>query len=291
MRFFLPILKGLAFLVFAFPRVVYLAVGDFLGATVFYVFRFRRDLVLKHLEMAFPARNLKERQALAKKSYQHQGRTLLEYALIPFLNRDNIGQRVATEGDEHLRSALKEGKGVLLLTAHMGNGDLALVALALLGYPVQSISKRFRSEWLNRLWFGLRESKGIRYIPEEKSSFQILRALRDNQVVAFVLDQFMGPPAGVRTKFFGHETGTAVGLALFAQRTRAPVVPAFTYRRPNGQHVIRFEAPLDTSSFTKDDAGLTQATQLFNDQIERWVCLHPEQWMWLHRRWKTFEVR
>ena len=116
------------------------------------------------------------------------------------------------EGMENLQNALKEGRGVILMTCHVGNGDIGLSAMSLMGMPMNLISKEFKARWLNDLWFGMRRRLGTRFISAEKSSFDILRALKRNEIVVFVLDQYMGPPIGVRTKFFGRENGHSGGL-------------------------------------------------------------------------------
>jgi KDO2-lipid IV(A) lauroyltransferase len=153
---------------------------------------------------------------------------------------------------------------------------------------MQLISKEFKSRWLNDLWFGMRRKHGTRFIAPEKSSFEILRALRRNELVVFVLDQFMGPPIGVRTRFFGKETGTAMGCALMADRTHSPVVPCYTYRKEDGRHVMVFEKPIEFLDHGLRDQNIAVMTQIYTDKIEAIVRKHPGQWMWIHRRWKEF---
>ena len=179
----------------------------------------------------------------------------------------------------------------MMLNLHLGNGDLSLACLAKMGFPVTLISKHVKSQWLNEIWFGMRERVGMKFIPEEKSSFQILRALHNNAVVVFVLDQFMGPPAGVKTEFFGRDTGTASGLAAFARRTKSPVIPGYTYRQTDGRMAVVFDPPFaaNLSEDIKGDVG--RMTQIYTNKIEQIIRQHPDQWIWLHRRWKTFEVR
>jgi KDO2-lipid IV(A) lauroyltransferase len=134
----------------------------------------------------------------------------------------------------------------------------------------------------------MRRKHGTRFISPEKSSFEILRALRRNEIVIFVLDQFMGPPIGVRTRFFGKETGTAAGCALMAGRTGAPLIPCCTYRRSDGRHVAFFEAPIPFLDDGLREKNIAVMTQIYTDKIESYVRLYPGQWMWIHRRWKEF---
>jgi KDO2-lipid IV(A) lauroyltransferase len=150
------------------------------------------------------------------------------------------------------------------------------------------VSKFFKIKWLNDLWFGMRERVGTRFVAPRDSSFALLKSLKHGRAVIIPLDQFTGPPIGVRTTFFGHETGTAAGLSVMAERSGAPVISVYTYRKANGRHVIRFhqEIPLRLSDADTPE----QITQRFNDELESFVRLHPEQWMWLHKRWKKFKL-
>jgi KDO2-lipid IV(A) lauroyltransferase len=146
------------------------------------------------------------------------------------------------------------------------------------------VSKFFKAKWLNDLWFGMRERLGTKFISPRDSSYALLKALKRNHIVVIPLDQFTGPPIGVRTTFFGRETGTAAGLAVMAERSKAPVLSVYTWRRPNGRHVIEFVREIPTG-----DADREVVTQRFNHELEAFVRLHPDQWMWIHKRWKKFK--
>jgi KDO2-lipid IV(A) lauroyltransferase len=207
------------------------------------------------------------------------------------LKKENISQRVRMEGGEHLSAALDHKKGVLMLTLHLGHGDLAVASLSLFGFPMVLVSKFFKLKWLNDLWFGMREKLGTEFIPPRNSSFQLLKKLKAGKVVVIPLDQFTGPPIGVRTTFFGQETGTAAGLALMAVRSQARVVPAYTFRDADGIHQIRILPEVDMERFKHGEDPSYEATQHFNHLLEDIVRKHPEQWMWIHRRWKKFVVQ
>jgi KDO2-lipid IV(A) lauroyltransferase len=286
--FFLKISSGILWFL---PRRLQLFLGDALALFVFDILRFRRKIALENLARAFPEKTFAERTALARASYRNLGRSLLEYSFFSFMDRAWVNHNYEVHGMNHYAAAASGDRGVLLLTLHLGNGDLGLAALALSGFNIQVISKHFRSEWLNKIWFGVREKMGLRFIPEEKSSFQILRALKSKAVVVFVLDQFMGPPVGVKTKFFGHETGTAAGLAVFSLKTGIPVLPGYTFRKPDGKMSVVFDPPILPESSGELDQDIERLTQAYTDRIEAVVRRHPDQWMWLHRRWKPFQVR
>lgn len=278
---------ALAFL----PMRVRLAIGDAIGILWFDVLRIRRGVALANVRLAFPEKTEAERIRIARSSLRSMGRTLVEFSLFPYL-KGRLGRHLFKyEGLQHLDEALSGGKGVILLTLHMGNGDIGAAGLSVRGYKMHLISKEFKARWLNDLWFGMRRKLGTQFISPEKSSFEILRALKRNEAVIFVLDQFMGPPIGTRTKFFGVETGTAMGCALMAVRTGVPVVPCYDLRCDDGTHRIVIEAPIPTPGGLDDrlrEENISALTQVYTDKIEAIVRQHPEQWMWIHRRWKEF---
>ncbi len=275
-------------LVDACPRRLQIWLGRGLGWLWFDVFRIRRQLAIDNVQKAFPEWDRSKAKAVARKSLEHLGLTIIEFALFPRIRAGNIDKYIEVEGMDHLAEALQGGKGAFLLGSHMANGDLGIVAFSYSGFPVHLISKKFKAQWLNDIWFETRGRHGTQFIEPRRSSFEILRALKGNHPVVFVQDQYMGPPLGVRTQFFGHWTGTAAGLALFAERTKAPVVPAYTYRRADGRNVLRVEKAIDMPTTPSDRDVIEHMTQIYNDTIERFVRRHPEQWMWVHRRWKKF---
>ena len=211
--------KALAFLVSALPRRVRLFMGDVVGFLWFDVLRIRRKVAVDNVRLAYPSMNEEEATRIARASLHSMGRSLVEYCMFPFLTHTKVEKTFRIHGREIVDKAFQEGKGAIFLTLHLGNGDYSIAALSALGIRVHLISKEFNLQWLNDLWFGMRRKRGTKFISPEKSSFEILRALKNNDAVIFVLDQFMGPPIGVRTRFFGVETGTAMGCALIADRT------------------------------------------------------------------------
>jgi KDO2-lipid IV(A) lauroyltransferase len=274
--------RALSFLIFKSPAFVRLGLAWFLAFLWFDVLRIRRQVVLDNLRKAFPEWTEKQRLHTARTSLRHLGLNFIEYCYLPFLKRDNVDRYFEFHGLDVLNEALAKRKGVLLLTLHLGHGDLCAAAMAVKGYPMVMVSKFFKIQWLNDLWFGMRERVGMKFVGPRNSSFQLLRALKNGSVVVIPLDQFTGPPIGVRTKFFGIETGTAAGFAVMADRSEAPVISVYTVRKPDGRHAIHFVREI------KEQGTASLVTQRFNDELESFVRLYPDQWMWLHKRWKRF---
>lgn len=280
--------KIISFPIWIMPEFVQLMIGNMFAHLWWNVLRLRRDVVFNNINLAFPEWSEEKKKEIAWKSMQNIGWSFSEYFKFPFLNKSNYHKWIRFEGEENLKKALEMNKGVCALSLHVGNGDYALAGLSLAGYPVHLISKEFKLQWLNNVWFALRSRLGMHFIPPRNSGFAVIKSLKKNNLVIFVLDQFAGPPIGIRTKFFGVETGTAVGLSLFAKRTGAVVLPLYTYRETPTKHVIRIEEPIVFEDKGDKDETLSHMTQVYSDKIEEIVRRHPEQWMWVHRRWKKF---
>lgn len=280
---------GISFSLFKAPAFVRRALGNFLAFLWFDFFRIRRQVVLDNLKIAYPDLPLKERVRLGRRSLRALGLNFVEYSFLPWLNKQNYEKYFAFDNPGLVDEVLSRGKGALLLTCHLGHGDLACAAMSLRGWPVVMVSKFFKMKWLNDLWFGMRERLGTKFVAPRDSSYALLRALKGGNLVVIPLDQFTGPPIGVKTRFFGRETGTAAGLAVMAERSGAPVIAVYTHRDEDGRHVLHFVREMAIPK-ARDPANVARVTQEFNDQLEQFVRRHPDQWMWIHRRWKEFVV-
>lgn len=281
----------LALFVSCLPRTVLRALAWALGFLWWDIFRLRRFTIFRNLCIVFPNLTKKEKIRIARESLFWMGTSFLEFLMIPRLNERYLRNHVVFEGIHHYENARRSGKGVYFLSLHIGNGDLAVALMSVAGIPIHLISKKFKNRWINDFWFGVRERKGTRFIDPHgsKTPFEILKALGRNEVVTFVLDQFMGKPYGIETTFFGRKTGTAYGLALFAIKTKSPVLPVYTYRDEEGKTHVVFEEPIALNETKDRDLQIQQMTQNYNQALERIILKHPEQWMWVHRRWKLWE--
>lgn len=270
------------------PRHFQLFLGKIIGFLWFDVFRIRRQVALDNISRAFPELSTKEHVRIGRGSLFCLGQTFIEFLLMIDFRESDVPKYFEYEGLEKWNEPLNAGKGFFLLTMHLGNGDFGCLALSMKDYLINLISKEFKSKALNDFWFGLRRKHGTRFIAPEKSSFDILKALKRNEVVIFVLDQFMGPPVGVRTTFFNQETGTAAGLAVFAEKTQAPVYLCYTVRMPNGKLRIINDSRIPFEKTGDRGQDIQKMTQAYTTALERVIRQYPEQWMWIHRRWKEF---
>jgi KDO2-lipid IV(A) lauroyltransferase len=266
-----------------------LFVGDLIGIIWFDIFRIRRQIALANLKLCFPEWSEAQRIIVARKSVQNLGRSLVEFLRVPFATKEKWCSHFHIHGVENLKKAQAQNKGVFLLSAHMGSVDWATVGFSMHGYSMCVISKKFKFKLLNDFWYNARARWGTEFIEDRGSALTILRLLKQKKMIAYMLDQFLGPPIGVKTRFFGHETGTPVGLALLASRSGAPVVPIYTYRDEIGDHHLVLEPEINFEILENKEDTLIHMTQKYCDQIELWVRKRPEQWMWIHRRWKEYK--
>lgn len=265
--------------------------GALAGDFFFFVVRFRRPIVLENLAAAFPDRDARWVRSIARQNYRHYFLVLLETLRSFGWSRERFVREHRFVGLEKLQSAVARGRGVVLLTSHLGNWELAINAIAATGAPSSIVVKHSRYRRVDALLKAYREKTGAKVLWEKHSGVEIFRSLRRGRVVGFVLDQFMGPPHGVPARFFGRMAGTAPALALFVEKADFPVLPVYSFRDRNGRSTTVFEDVVDFGDLPDDpEARVVARTQRFNDVLERQIRKHPEQWLWLHRRWKPFRT-
>lgn len=273
------------------PQKFLWSLGAGLSWFFFKVCRFRRWTILKNLTIAFPQSTHEERFRLAEESTKNMGFQFFEFMQIPGTDRAFVEKHFSVHGVDHYEAAQKKGRGVLLMSLHIGSGDVGVNALSLLGFNISIISKKFKNKIANDLWFGFRERNGVQFIDPHgaKTAFEILGGLKKKKGIVFVIDQFMGKPFGVESTFFGKKTGTAYGLALFSLKTEAPVLPLYTFRDSTGHTHIQFGEEIPRIEAENRDLQIQQMTESYNRKLESIIRAHPEQWMWIHRRWKKWE--
>jgi KDO2-lipid IV(A) lauroyltransferase len=273
------------------PKKAQSLLQKYLGLFFFSMCKFRRFTLLRNITIAFPHKSKVERFAIVRSSIINLVGQLFDFLAIPAINKQWMESHVLFHGWEKYQAAAAQGRGVLLMSLHIGSGDLGMQCLALKGIKVNAISKRFRNKLADEFWFGVRERSGIEFIEPHgnKTAFKILSALRRKESVLFVIDQFMGRPYGIETSFFGKKTGTAYGLALFSLKTEAPVIPVFTFRDVLGRINIEFGDEIPRLSGPDRDLQIVKMTENYNRKIEEIIQKWPEQWMWIHRRWKKWE--
>lgn len=262
--------------------------ANFLSYLWIDLFQIRKDVIYKNLEIVFPGLSEEKKHDLAKKSMFALSRSFADVVRIPYLTDKWIDENVIFDGVENIKKIKNDNDGLFFLSLHLGSGDIAAAVISRRIIPSTIISKRFKNKFLDSFWFGLREKSLTQFIDahSKNNAFEILAALKKKRGVVFVLDQFMGKPYGLETPFFGVQTGTAYGLALFAKKTKKPVYPLYTYwDEQNRLHVCVDEAIDLSKELSEDNLVLTNK---FNQVLEKIILKHPEHWMWVHKRWKNF---
>jgi phosphopantetheine--protein transferase-like protein len=261
------------------------------GKLCFHLIPFRRGLMLGNLRRVFgelvPQAEIRR---LAQACYAHYVRFFIEMARLPFMSQKKRGSWIKVENIEAPIRAHQQGKGALLLTGHFGNWEVATV-VGLGQFPqyrglLHFLRRPLKPGWLDALVTWRFRRAGFGTLAKRGSMDKILELLEQGAIIVFTMDQHAGHPDGIPVDFFGYPAGTFKSLALIALSTGAPVIPASSWREPDGTHVLRFEDPLPL--IQSDDAGeeIRKNTRAYNVVLERMVLRHPEQWIWMHRRWK-----
>jgi len=251
----------------------------------FHILRLRvketRDRVLK----VFPSKTKSEVDKIVFRSFYNLILLVFEYSYFAWAPKKVL--KYTELIDAHIfTDEAKKDKPLFLTTSHSGNGEMILFRMGLEGYPFNLIGKRVGTPWLDDLLFEIREASGLKHIPPKHGGAGIVRASKNREPTVFIQDQFMYPPKGIESTFLGLETFTNPALANFAERLGATVVPVEIYRedgitKGKFHPVIPFEHKFETK-----EENTKHMTQVYNGVIEKFIGKRPEQWMWIHRRWK-----
>jgi Kdo2-lipid IVA lauroyltransferase/acyltransferase len=284
------VLYILSILLNALPQRFLFACADGFGIFVFTVIRFRRQVILDNLKTAFgEEKSPAELLCIAKKNYQHYARVLVEIILSVTWTKEDYLKKTVPEGFENFEPYKNAKKGGFVLASHMGNWEFSIATAAALGLPCDIVVKESRTPIVENFLKWFRRKSGAGILLETGTAKEILRSLSQGRFVGFILDQYMGAPIGLPVKFFGKTAGTAAALALMTERKDTPVFVANNYRGSDGKIHIEVGPPISFGELSEDkNERLHQKTQIFNNVLESFVRQHPEQWLWLHRRWKPF---
>jgi KDO2-lipid IV(A) lauroyltransferase len=270
------------------PRPLARAAAITFSWTVYLVHVRLRRVGMRNLALAFPEKTRPERARILRGVFTSLGRQLAEVCLFPKYTLENIGKVVVYDGFENFERALARGKGVLFLTAHLGAWELSAFTHSLYGHPLHIVMRPLDNVYLDRLMRRYRTMHGNSTVDKDDFVRGLLSAMKAGETVGILMDTNMTPPQGVFADFFGIPACTASGLARIALRTDAAVVPGFTIWDPAlRKYRLRFDPALKLIRTGNDDADILANTALFTKVIEEYVRKYPDQWLWVHRRWKT----
>jgi Kdo2-lipid IVA lauroyltransferase/acyltransferase len=270
------------------PRPIARAIGITLGLTVYSLHGRLCRVGLRNLTIAFAEMSDRERRRLLRGEFISLGRQLAEVCLFPRYTRENVSRIVSYDGFENFERAYNRGKGVLFLTAHLGAWELSAFAHSLNGHPLFIVMRSLDNPYIDALIQSYRTMHGNRTVDKDDFVRGLLAAMRAGETVGILMDTNMTPPQGVFVDFFGIPACTASGLARIALKTDAAVVPGFTVWDPTlRKYVLRFDPAVELIRTHDNEADIIANTAKFTKVIEDFVRRYPDQWLWVHRRWKT----
>ncbi len=255
---------------------------------VFFLLSFRHRLITLHnLKCAYPEKDIKDLNKIARGAFRNLGIVAAEFFEIPLLTKENIKDMMDCEGFENYTNAVSKNKGLLFFTAHFGNWELLAASFALLGHPLTVIYRPLDSQILENLVTCIRSSTGNNPMPKDRSMMQSLRRVRNNEIVGTLLDQNMAWQEGVFVDFFERPACTTHSMASLALHTGAPVIPAFMVRIRNGRYKLIMCEEVEIINTGNSERDIVTNTQNFTKIIENFIRKYPDQWLWVHQRWKT----
>lgn len=263
--------------------------ANVLGAIAFRVSGRHRKVALESLSIAFgKEKTAQELRHIAKSCFTYLGRSGME--LLYYMDKPQAGRkRASLVHREHLDNALSKGRGVILISAHFGNFPMMLAWLSLAGYKISGIMRPMRDTRAEKMFHSARDRyhiKTIYSIPRSVCVANTLKTLRNNEIVFIPMDQNFGT-GGVFVDFFGRKAATATGPIILAQRTKAALVPCFIVRQRDNTHKIIFEPAVPLIEGRNSEETILLNVQKITGVIEKYIRMHPAEWGWIHRRWKS----
>jgi Kdo2-lipid IVA lauroyltransferase/acyltransferase len=241
-----------------------------------------------NLRLAFPQWTEAQRRSTLKKMARNLGWMATEFARLPKYTKENIERVVILDGHENFLAGQKRGKGVLYLTGHIGAWELSSFAHALYGFPLQYMARPLDNKPLDALVNTYRRMSGNEPIFKNESARAMLRILKEKGTIGILADQNTLPDEGVFVNFFGTSACTTTGIARVALHTDAAVVPGYAFWDENlRKYRLRFEPPVELVRTGDTERDVFENTQRFAKVIEEIIRKYPEQWVWIHARWKT----
>ena len=278
--------QSIAFIVQLLPLNLVHKSGFALARLAYPLIRSRRNVALQNLRNAFPEMVESKRRQIAFRSFQSVSATFLELLWYPNFSKAGIKQRVHVENIELLDRMKEKKKGIIFLTAHYGSWELATQAITVYSdAPVSTIAKPQSNILVDRVITRWRELFGLKIVLMGISVREILKTLQEGGIIALAADQ-SAPKESVVVKFFGRNVPTFQGPALFSLKTGAPIILGCTMRQENGNYIMRFvHVPSDDLGGVSDE-NILELTRRQVQMTEEIIRQHPEQWMWMHKRWK-----
>lgn len=273
------------------PLPILSALGWVIGMLYYHLDKRHRDITLRNLARIFPEITQQERIKLAKAAFIQNGKTVLEIPKVFTASQEELRSVVSVEGEDVLQAALAEQKGVFLLAAHFSNWEMMGVLPSMLGYATSTIYRPLNQASLDAFTLQSRTRFGTQMHSRKQGLRWLLAALKANHCIIVAIDQHMGAGNGILVPFLGHIASTSNLPAPFVQKNQTPMVGMALIRQDNDfKFILRFwriESPVLSGDKARDEvAVMSSACQTFDAVIKN----NPEQWLWMHRRWRAVEI-
>ena len=264
-----------------------------MGFFFYYCAPFRKKVIQRNVDIVYKNTiSPSHKKRLIVAFYSHFFKSIKELILLGLLGSKRLERKVILLGVEHYISAASQQKGVLLLVGHLGNWEfsqsIVVPTLQKLDCKFCIIRRAIKIRWIEQFLFKRIEDSGVLIINKQGARKKIAPALKDGYGVIFAMDQHacIKENVGIAVDFFDATAGTYMGLAINAQAQQAPVVPLCSYRQKDGTHVVEFHPPVEWQEHSDYEQGIYENTRRYNQKLEKMILAHPEQWYWIHRRWK-----
>ena len=277
--------RFLAWVLGFWPRGRRLAFGRALGSLAWRL-GVRREVTLSNLKLALPQKRAKEREWIGREAYRNVGAGMIDFISSSAIGDAELDRILIWDGFERFEQLFAKGRGVVVASAHLGSWEALAAACGRRGIPLNLVTRSLRGG-ANRELVAARSRSGLQEIPARGALAAGVRALRKGEVVANLLDQNMLPKRGIFVDFFGMQACTTPAASIMARRTGAPTLVALAINEPDGRVRLHIEGPFELPPGGTAASRIRGHTQQLCRTIERQIRLHPEQWFWLHRRWKT----
>jgi len=269
------------------PRPWALALGRALGRLLADLDPRHVRIAAENLRQAFPHWDEPRRLRTARAVYAHFGQTLVDILWMADQPRERLLSLIVEDGRENVDRVRAAGRGAVYVTAHFGNWEFYGVAWAWMGEPIGVVARPLDNPALDARLTAFRTRSGNTVISKRRALQDILRLLRQGAGVAILVDQNVQEQDGIFVEFFGRPAATTTVAAALAVKTGCALVPVHCEARPDGRYTFVYGRPLEWTSTGSREADIARLTQALTTEIEGWVRAHPEQWLWMHRRWKT----
>jgi KDO2-lipid IV(A) lauroyltransferase len=266
---------------------VQLAIGKFLGRLTFILLRNRKKVALSNIKRVFIDFSDEKIRTIARSNFEKLGINVIEFLLMPFIKDREIPERFTVEGKEFFEEALLKGKGAIALGFHFGNWEVTGIVSKLLGHNIVALARPLKKQvLLNNFLNNLRRSTGLTIIVNENTGKEVMKLLKENKIVAILGDQREKSSRGVFVEFFGTKVPTSKGTTMIAMKTGAPVIPVYAIRKGFLRYTFVCGNPLKMERTGNIGELIEKNTRKINAFLETIIKQYPDEWFWVHKRWR-----